>query len=198
MWALKIAVAPDVITIPAIEILTVCTGNVCRSPLAEVFLRRDLAQRGVDVQVSSAGTLRDGMAAAEEVVEILDKRGLSVEDHRSRRISPEMLASADLIIGMTRDHVREAALLDFDCFARSFTLKELVRRGTFAGVRRHGESVETWLKRAAEGREPRDYLFAEDDDIEDPMGRRFSVFKKTATEIEALTAALVDLAWPIA
>jgi len=197
VWALKIAAGPQVITIPRIEILTVCTGNVCRSPMAEAFLRRDLAQRAPDVRVSSAGTLRDGMAAAEEVVEIMDKRGIHVEAHRSRKLSPDLLASADLIIGMTRDHVREGALLDFDCFARSFTLKELVRRGTAIGMRRHDETIESWLKRAAEGREPRDYLFAEDDDIDDPMGRRFAVFKRTATEIEGLTTALVDLAWPL-
>jgi protein-tyrosine phosphatase len=190
-------VASDVITIARIEILTVCTGNVCRSPMAEAFLRRDLAPRDAEVRVSSAGTLRDGMAAAEEVVELMDKRGITVEAHRSRRLSPDMLASADLIIGMTRDHVREAALMDFNCFARSFTLKEIVRRGSAVGPRRPDESIESWLKRAAEGREPRDYLFAEDDDIEDPMGRRFSVFKRTAAEIEGLTTALVGLAWPV-
>jgi protein-tyrosine phosphatase len=176
-----------------IEILTVCTGNVCRSPMAEAFLRRDLAALGVEAVVSSAGTLRDGMAAAEEVVELMGKRGIDVELHRSRRLAPDMLASADLVIGMTRDHVREAALLDFDCFARSFTLKEIVRRGQTVGPRRADEPLEAWLKRAGEGREPRDYLFAEDDDIDDPMGRRFSVFKRTAIEIESLTTALVAL-----
>jgi protein-tyrosine phosphatase len=165
--------------------------------MAEAFLRRDLAQRGVEARVSSAGTLRDGMAAAEEVVELMDKRGLDVEAHRSRRLVPEMLASADLVIGMTRDHVREAALMDFDCFARSFTLKEIVRRGTAVGPRRSDEDLQSWLKRVADGREPRDYLFADDDDIEDPMGRRFSVFKRAATEIEDLTTALVGLAWPL-
>jgi protein-tyrosine phosphatase len=176
----------------------VCTGNVCRSPMAEAFLRRDLDLRGIPATISSAGTLRDGMAAAEEVVELMDKRGIDVQLHRSRRLSHDMLASADLIIGMTRDHVREGALMDFDCFARSFTLKEIVRRGTTIGPRRPDESFEAWLKRVGEGREPRDYLFAEDDDIEDPMGRRFSVFKRAATEIEGLTTALVGLAWPVA
>lgn len=174
-----------------------CTGNVCRSPMAEAFLRRDLAQRGVVARVASAGTLRDGMAAAEEVVELMDKRGIDLELHRSRRLTHEMLASADLIVGMTRDHVREAALMDFDCFSRSFTLKEIVRRATTVGPRRVDEPIDSWLKRVGEGREPRDYLFADDDDIEDPMGRRFSVFKRTAAEIEALTAALVGHAWPL-
>ncbi len=180
-----------------IEILTVCTGNVCRSPMAEAFLRRDVAALELDVTVGSAGTLRDGLAAAEEVVEIMDKRGIDVERHRSRLMTPDMLVSADLILGMTRDHVREAALLDFDCFARSFTLKELVRRGGAVGPRHRDEPVAAWIKRASDGREPRDYLFADDDDIEDPIGRRFSFFKRTATEIEDLTTALVGLLWPI-
>lgn len=166
--------------------------------MAEAFLRRDLSVLGDDVQVSSAGTLRDGLAAAEEVVELMGKRGIDVQAHRSRRMSPDMLASADLVLGMTRDHVREAALLDFDCFSRSFTLKEIVRRGSAIGPRHPDEPVESWLKRVGEGREPRDYLFAEDDDIEDPIGRRFAVFKRTAAEIEALTTDLVALAWPSA
>jgi protein-tyrosine phosphatase len=164
--------------------------------MAEAFLRRDLTARGLDATVASAGTMRDGMAAAEEVVEILGKRGLDVELHRSRRLTPGLLTSADLIVGMTRDHVREAALMDFDCFARAFTLKEIVRRGQAVGPRRRDEGLDTWLKRVGEGREPRDYLFAEDDDIEDPMGRRFSVFKKAAVEIETLTTSLADLLAP--
>lgn len=165
--------------------------------MAEALLRRDLEALGLDVGVSSAGTLRDGLAAAEEVVELMDKRGLDLELHRSRLLTPEMLASADLVLGMTRDHVREAALLDFGCFARSFTLKEIVRRGGAIGPRHRDEPVEAWIKRASDGREPRDYLFADDDDIEDPIGRRFSFFKKTAVEIEGLTTALVGLLWPL-
>jgi protein-tyrosine phosphatase len=184
-------------TIAGIEILTVCTGNVCRSPMAEAFLQRDVDALGVDVHVSSAGTVRDGLAAAEEVVELLDKRGLDLELHRSRLVTADLLASSDLILGMTRDHVREAALRDFDCFARSFTLKEIVRRGSAIGPRHRDEPLESWIERASGGREPRDYLFADDDDIEDPIGRRFSFFKKTATEIEGLTTSLVALLWPL-
>lgn len=164
--------------------------------MAEAFLRRDLAALGDGVRVSSAGTLRDGMAAAEEVVELMGKRGIDVQAHRSRVLSHELLSSSDLVLGMTRDHVREAALMDFDCFSRSFTLKEIVRRATVVGARRADEPIDSWIKRVGEGREPRDYLFAEDDDIEDPMGRRFAFFKRTATEIEGLTTALVSLAWP--
>lgn len=184
-------------TIAPIEILTVCTGNVCRSPMTEAFLRRDVEALGLDVGVSSAGTLRDGMAAAEEVVELMNKRGLDLELHRSRLLTSAMLASADLVLGMTRDHVREAALLDLDSFGRSFTLKEIVRRGNSIGPRHRDEPIEAWIKRASDGREPRDYLFADDDDIEDPIGRRFSFFKRTTVEIEGLTTSLVGLLWPL-
>jgi protein-tyrosine phosphatase len=165
--------------------------------MAEALLQRDVDALGLDVHVSSAGSVRDGLAAAEEVIELMDKRGLDLELHRSRLLTPEMLASTDLVLGMTRDHVREAALLDFDCFSRSFTLKEVVRRGQAIGPRHRDEPIESWIKRASDGREPRDYLFADDDDIEDPIGRRFSFFKKTAAEIEGLTTSLVALLWPL-
>lgn len=164
--------------------------------MAEAILRRDLADRGVGAHVSSAGLLYDGRPAAEEVIELMDARSLDVRPHESRKMTAAMLAGSDLIIGMAREHVREAALLQPARFPQTFTLKELVRRGGAIGPRPAHESVEAWLERASAGRRPTDYLgSSESDDIADPMGRRFGVFKKSAVEIETLTASLVDLLW---
>lgn len=180
-----------------IEILFVCTGNVCRSPMAEHLLRRALRERGVDDGVSSAGLLPDGMPAAPEVIEILQGRGLDASSHRSRTVTPEILDASDLVVGMAREHVRELALMAPAVLPRSFTLKELVRRGDEVGPRRGGESLGAWVERAQDGRFHTAHLGASGlDDIEDPIGRRFAVFKKTAAEIDGLIGRLADLAWP--
>jgi protein-tyrosine phosphatase len=139
-----------------------------------------------------------GRAAAEEVIELMDARGLDLRSHASRLLAPDLLTRSDLVLGMAREHVREAVLLQPALFTRAFTLKELIRRGAEIGPRASNETIPSWLGRAAEGRSPADFLgSAPMDDIADPMGRRFGVFKKTAVEIEALTGELVDLLWPV-
>jgi protein-tyrosine phosphatase len=165
--------------------------------MAEGLLRRALDERGVDVGVSSAGLLTDGEPATETAVDTLAVRGIDLDDHRSRRISSDLLGRADVIVGMTREHVREVAVLRPDLYARTFTLKELVRRGRVAGPRGAGESVADWVARLARGRLPKDHLGASTvDDVADPVGQGGRVYEQTADELDGLTAALVDLLWP--
>lgn len=171
-----------------------CTGNIHRSPLAAFLLQRDLTRRGIEAHVTSAGLLEDGRPAAEEILELLSARGLDASHHRSRRITPELLGAQDLLLGLARDHVREMIMLRPDLMPRTFTLKELVRRGTAIGPISADEELADWLVRAAGNRTPANFLGSSaTDDVADPIGRRFSVFKKTAAEVEGLTARLSDL-----
>jgi len=175
----------------------VCTGNIHRSPLAAALLQRDLDRRGVEAHVSSAGVLEDGRPAAEQIVELLKVRGLDGSAHVTRRITPDLLGAQDLILAMARDHAREIVMLHPEVMDRTFTLKELVRRGEAIGRNPAGGDLADWLQRAAEGRTTASFLGSSaNDDIADPIGRRFSAFKKTAAEIEALTARLADLLTP--
>lgn len=180
----------------AIEILVLCTGNICRSPMAEAFLRHHLALRGVDATVSSAGLLYDAAEASANAVTALGKRGLDLSTHRSRKITAGLLEGADLLVAMERRHVREAVVLAPAIFPRTFTLKELVRRGERIGYRVPGETVAAWLRRAGLGRRPSDVLgAADDDDVEDPIGRPLEDYARTADELDDLTSRLVDLLW---
>ena len=162
--------------------------------MAEGLLRDRLARRGVPAHVHSAGLLDDGRPASAHGVDILRSRGVDLSTHRSTTLTPDLVTSADLLLGMARLHVREAVVLRPEVWPRSFTLKELVRRGEDIGARPPGQSVEEWLQKAHAGRAHTDLLGeADDDDIFDPIGSSRGVYERTADEITDLTDRLVAL-----
>jgi protein-tyrosine phosphatase len=167
--------------------------------MAEVLLRRRLEQAGVSATVSSAGLHPGGRPATAHGVETMAERGLDLAPHRSRQLAAGLVQQADLVIGMAREHVREAAVVEPGAIDRSFTLKELVRLAESAGPRRAGEPLDGWLGRLVAGRRREDLLGVGHDDafdIEDPVGRGRADYDATADEIDRLLARLVDLAWP--
>jgi len=84
----------------------VCTGNTCRSPLAEALLRQALAERGVEgVEVLSAGTgAWEGAPASEAAYLVALESGLDLSNHRAQLLTADLLASTDLVLTMARHH----------------------------------------------------------------------------------------------
>lgn len=88
------------------HLLFVCTGNTCRSPMAEVIAGARARQLELDVTAGSAGLLAGGGApAAEHARAVATAHGLSLAAHRSRMVTAELLDAADLILGMTERHI---------------------------------------------------------------------------------------------
>ena len=91
------------------RILTVCTGNICRSPLAEVVLQARADQAGVDVKVDSAATTsyEVGNPIDPRAQKILRRAGYAVPDRGAQQITLDDIENYDLILPMTRGHLRD-------------------------------------------------------------------------------------------
>jgi protein-tyrosine phosphatase len=177
------------------EILLLCTANVCRSVMAQAMLSARLAAQGVTTaRVDSAGMRGGGLQPPPEVISVMAARGIDVSGHRSRLVTADDLAHADLVLGLAREHVRHAAVLLPTAWPRAFTLRELLRRGHQAGARPPGEPFGDWLARAALHRDRRDLLGSSPaDDVADPTGGPPRGYQATAELLDQLTRHLVDL-----
>lgn len=182
----------------AINLLIVCTGNVCRSPMAAGFLRHRLERLGVSAAVASAGLLDETEDAPPSAgaVKAVASWGIDITGHRARVLGPAMVRDAELVIGMAREHVREASIMVPGAWSRVFTLKELVRRGDAVGPRGAHERLDDWLGRLAEGRDPAALMgTSPEDDIADPIGLSDAAYEATAKELESLIDQVVELVW---
>ena len=160
------------------------------------MLRSHLEDAGVEARVASAGLLQAGQPAQPHGVDVARGLGLDMSGHRSRSMTRDVLLLADLILGMAREHVREAVVLDPSLWPRTFTLKELVRRGELAGPREPTEPLQDWLARVGEGRRVADLSGASAaDDVEDPIGMPRAAYERMAQELDDLTRRLVSVAF---
>jgi protein-tyrosine-phosphatase len=114
-------------------VLFVCTANQCRSVMAEALLRRSIAgmsektDEAAAIVVASAGV--DAVAAMAPIpntVTAMNSLGVDISAHRARRLTPDMIADAALVLTMTRDHKEVARLEAPDHARKVIQLTELV------------------------------------------------------------------------
>jgi protein-tyrosine phosphatase len=146
--------------------LFVCTGNTCRSPMAEAMFRKfladrldcaedDLVDQGYFV-VSAGVSAGPGSPPSPEAVEVLKQRGVDLRGHESQPVTPQLLSQADRIFTMTRSH-RECLLREFPDAADRVDL--LARDGS---------------------------------DIVDPIGSGFDEYRRCADQIERHLHSILD------
>ena len=177
------------------SILVVCTGNVCRSPIAEGFLRAALTRRmGADApSVSSAGTAGwDGSAAMAESVQAARERGVEIGAHVARRLEASHLAAADLIVTMAAEHRDAVAAWEPRTADRIFTLKELVRLVESMAPVTSSTDISTRVAAAAERRRKGFAGNPLDDDVVDPLGMPLDSYRAIAWELDEWTERLAD------
>lgn len=107
------------------KVLLVCTGNTCRSPMAEGILKKLLKEKDIKgIEVNSAGvSALDGYPAAPFAIEATKIWDIDLNEHFSRRLTQSMLKEADLILVMSPEHLRHIAKMDKKSLEKSYLLK---------------------------------------------------------------------------
>lgn len=174
------------------RLLTVCSYNRARSVLAEFLLRRALADADVDAVVIGAGFASAGEPPLASTASTLRRMGIDVGNYRSRRVTPELVREADLVLTAERLHVMRIAEDDPGVFERCFTFPEFVAAAEQSGPRA-GKPVRAWVAGAAPGRTHATFLSRHAPEVADPAGRSDQMFGATAAELESLSRRLAAL-----
>lgn len=135
------------------KVLFVCSGNLCRSPMAAAYLRQLGPRRGLShLVVDSAGTLGiEGQPATPEAIEVLAEIGVDLTGHRSRGLRPADLDTSDYVVVMTEQHLQE-----------------------LSAYPRHGSCRRLLLRAFEHGPQPR----SEPPDLDDPIGGSIDYYRQ--------------------
>ncbi|MFT8395136.1 hypothetical protein [Propionibacterium sp.] len=171
-----------------LRVLTVCTGNICRSPAAAAMLNAALP--GV-VEATSAGTrsVRDSDMEP-HIRQLLVSRGITPDPHRAHTVTERELDGIDLVLTMTTDQRGAVAELNPMAVRRSFTLKEFARIAVDlvdsgrVQWQAHDEPEERLRQMVEPASRYRGRSFTGDDDVKDPYGGTQTDYEQAIVQIE--------------
>lgn len=184
-----------------VTIMTVCTGNVCRSPLAELLLAERLS--GLPVALSSAGTRAlEGETTPPPITAALRRHGVD-RSHVASTLTVPRVVESEFVLGLAREHRRAVIELVPRAARRTMTLLELARvvahRGTDLVDEARGQgdddasrlSLALAFALAERGTVPPSPS-PDDDDVVDPWGHDAAVYARSISQVEAGVGIVAD------
>jgi protein-tyrosine phosphatase len=180
-----------------LRILTVCTGNVCRSPLAERLLQAGFDEICPDaVEVRSAGThALVGSSAEPGSRAIASALGASLAGFTARQLTTPMLTEADLVLALATEHRSAILQLAPSAFRKTFTLREFARVLEGTALEDAGAGVSAvrhaWLATISDAAARRQAGAAADDDVTDPFRQGPEVYRTMAEELVPAVDAIL-------
>lgn len=185
------------------RILFVCTGNTCRSPMAEALLRKMAKERGIMLEVRSAGVAAiDGQSISRHAEDLLRDYDIH-EPLRSSALSAEMISWADLVLTLTQGHKQHVLRNHSHAADKIYTLKEYTQNDE--SVKREQQELDElyaqWQLQRSLGQEMDAKLQQRmielqqrmpSYDISDPYGGSRDDYEVAAAEIRAALGRLLD------
>jgi protein-tyrosine phosphatase len=165
--------------------------------MAAALLDRELTRAGVPARILSAGinAVAD-IPPTDDAIAVMKDDGLDISTHRSRPVATDEVDGADVVVTMTRAHLRDLATRSPGAFPRLFTLKELARRAQ-EQPRQPREELQAWIARLSAERRTTDLLGDDPgDDVEDPIGCPREVYAAVAAELADAIGRFVAAGWP--
>ena len=187
------------------KVIFVCTGNICRSPMAEQMLIQKAEQSKLPITVVSAGVMAmTGDPMTPQSADAMTKRGFTPTKHISQDLTPKLLEEADLVLTATLDHRGEIARMLPKASKYSFTIDEFARLTSFLRAapefqeefkKKPKETRDQYLKRAMHeavllrGMVPTNL---DPKDVIDPYGESIEVYNQVAEHIDVMLEIIVE------
>ena len=148
------------------KIMFICTGNICRSAMAEGMMRKLIKEKNIDAEVYSCGIYAEtGNDPTYNAQEAASEYGADISNHRATNIRDSKIEEMDIILCATISHKQSVLYLHPELEGKVFTMKE------YAKLDKNGQDM----------------------DIKDPWGYDEFVYRKCASEIEECLKKIVEI-----